>query len=187
MSNVVYSCPSIHQPKRNGLSLHQVSTHYSTMPWCSYAIVASNPYATRALHRAGIPIPAAGMIASNDVSQGKPYPAPFQAGALRCGVDPKKCMFFLSPHTSLVWNIGYWLLGLVVEDAPAGLHSGRAAGSLTLAVCTSLPRATILESEPNYIVSDLTKYAFRASLDFLLYADHFSLPQELKSMLLKNK
>jgi beta-phosphoglucomutase-like phosphatase (HAD superfamily) len=62
----------------------------------------------------------------------------------------------------------HWLLGLVVEDAPSGLHSGRAAGSLTLAVCTSLPRATILESDanPNYIVSNLTKYVFPAYRDF---------------------
>lgn len=52
------------------------------------------------------------------------------------------------------------LLGLVIEDAPSGLLSGRAAGSLTLAVCTSVPRATIIESgtNPDYIVSDLTKY-----------------------------
>ena len=139
------------------------------MPSCScYAFVASNPYATRALHRAGILIPAAGIIASNDVSQGKPYPAPFLAGALRCDVDPKKCMFFALSESCLK----YWLLGLVVEDAPAGLQSGRAAGSLTLVVCTSLPRASVLESGPNYIVSDLTKYVFPASRDFLYAADH---------------
>jgi len=115
----------------------KLSSHPSTTTKWSVVTSASNPYATRALHRAGILIPAAGIIASNDVSQGKPYPAPFLAGALRCDVDPKKC--------------------LVVEDAPAGLQSGRAAGSLTLAVCTSLPRASVLESGPNYIVSDLTK------------------------------
>ena len=156
------------------------------MPSCScYDIVASNPYATRALQRAGILLPAAGIIASNDVSEGKPYPAPFLAGALRCDVDPKKCMSFpLSAYKSC---LKHWLLGLVVEDAPAGLKSGRAAGSLTLAVCTSLPRATILESDPNYIVSNLTKYVFLACRDFLLYADHRLLPQGLKSMLLKKK
>ena len=76
----------------------------------------------------------------------------------------------------------------MIEDAPSGLRSGRAAGSHTLAVCTSLPRATLLECDanPNYIVSDLTKYVFPASRDFPLYADR-SFPQELKSMLLKKK
>jgi len=119
----------------------ELSSHPSTKTKWAVVTSASNSspnlYATRALQRAGIFIPAVGIVASNDVSQGKPYPDPFLAGALRCGVDPKKC--------------------LVVEDAPSGLHSGRAAGSLTLAVCTSLPRATILGSDPNYVVSDLTK------------------------------
>jgi beta-phosphoglucomutase-like phosphatase (HAD superfamily) len=50
-------------------------------------------------------------------------------------------------------------LGLVVEDAISGLKSGHAAGALTLAVCTSTPRQTILDSDanPDYIVTDLTK------------------------------
>jgi beta-phosphoglucomutase-like phosphatase (HAD superfamily) len=49
--------------------------------------------------------------------------------------------------------------GLVVEDAISGLKSGHAAGALTLAVCTSTPRQTILDSDanPDYIVTDLTK------------------------------
>jgi beta-phosphoglucomutase-like phosphatase (HAD superfamily) len=59
-----------------------------------FTIVASNHYAPRALHRAGVPIPVLGITASNDVSQGKPHPAPYLAGALRCGVDPKKCKVF---------------------------------------------------------------------------------------------
>jgi len=60
-----------------------------------------------------------------------------------CGVDPTKC--------------------LVIEDAIAGLKSGRAAGALTLAVCTSNPRQTILDSnvDPHYIVTDLTKVSAR--------------------------
>jgi len=60
----------------------------------------------------------------------------------------------------------YWFLGLVVEDAISGLYSGREAGSLTLAVCTSTPRATITKSgaNPDYVVADLTKYVFSATL-----------------------
>lgn len=82
----------------------------------------------------------------------------------------------------------HWLLGLVVEDAPSGLQSGRAAGSLTLAVCTSLPRATLKsDANPDYIVSNLTKYVFPASRDLAQYPDHRSFPQGLKSMLLKKK
>jgi len=51
------------------------------------------------------------------------------------------------------------LLGLVVEDAISGLKSGRAAGSKTLAVCTSTARNVIVESNanPDFIVENLTK------------------------------
>ena len=62
----------------------------------------------------------------------------------------------------------FYAPGLVVEDAIAGLKSGRAAGARTLAVCTSTPRQTILDSDanPDYIVEDLTRYdvCCRASL-----------------------
>jgi len=117
----------------------KLSSHPSSNTKWAIVTSASSRHAPRALHRAGLPIPASGIIASNDVSRGKPHPDPYLAGALRCVVDPKKC--------------------LVVEDAPSGLRAGRAAGSLTLAVCTSVPRATIVESgaDPSYIVSDLTK------------------------------
>ena len=46
--------------------------------------------------------------------RGKPDPEPFLLAARRLGVDPRRC--------------------LVVEDAPAGLAAGRAAGATTLAV-----------------------------------------------------
>jgi beta-phosphoglucomutase-like phosphatase (HAD superfamily) len=54
----------------------------------------------------------------------------------------------------------------VVEDAIAGLKSGRAAGATTLAVCTSTPRQTIVDSDadPHYIVTDLTQYVFASSI-----------------------
>jgi beta-phosphoglucomutase-like phosphatase (HAD superfamily) len=52
---------------------------------------ASNGYAPRALERAGISVPRAGLVTSDDVIQGKPHPAPYLAGAAKCGVDPTKC------------------------------------------------------------------------------------------------
>lgn len=140
-----------------------------------YPFLASNRYAPQALRRSGVPAPALGIITSNDVSQGKPHPAPYVAGALRCGVDPKKCMSFPSLQQILFEML---VLGLVVEDAISGLHSGRAAGSLTLAVCTSTPRATIVESgaNPDYVVTDLTKYVFLAISLVSLCTDHRSIP-----------
>lgn len=45
----------------------------------------------------------------------------------------------------------------MVEDAVSGLKAGRAAGAKVLGVCTSSPRATVEEGEPDFIVEDLTK------------------------------
>jgi sugar-phosphatase len=57
------------------------------------------------------------VVTASDVPVGKPDPAPYLLAARRLGVDPARC--------------------LVVEDAPAGLESGRAAGAATLAVVTT--------------------------------------------------
>ncbi|GII98412.1 sugar-phosphatase [Sediminihabitans luteus] len=62
---------------------------------------------------AGVPVPRV-FVTADDVSRGKPDPEPFARAASLLGVDPARC--------------------LVVEDAPAGLLSGRAAGAATLAV-----------------------------------------------------
>ena len=87
----------------------------AALPAGRKAIVTS---CTRAL--AQVRIAAAGItppdvvITADDVSRGKPDPEPFALAAERLGFAPQRC--------------------LVVEDAPAGLASGRAAGCATLAV-----------------------------------------------------
>ncbi|KAF9569814.1 HAD-like protein [Agrocybe pediades] len=116
---------------------------------CNWTIVtsASNKYAPPALERSGVPLPSKGIITSNDVSAGKPHPDPYLSGAQLCSVDPKNC--------------------LVVEDAISGLKSGRAAGSRTLAVCTSTARNVLIESDakPDFIVDNLTKVTVQVTED----------------------
>lgn len=46
--------------------------------------------------------------------------------------------------------------GLVVEDAPAGIQSGKAAGCQTLAVTTSHSRERMVASRADYLVEDLS-------------------------------
>jgi glycerol-1-phosphatase len=79
------------------------------------------------------------IVTSEDVPRGKPAPDPYLEGAKRCNVDPARV--------------------LVVEDAPSGIRSGRAAGAKTLAVLTSHSNEEMLASgaEPHYIVKDLTQ------------------------------
>ena len=68
------------------------------------------------------------VVTASDVTHGKPAPDPFLLPAERLGVDPRDC--------------------LVVEDAPAGLAAGTAAGCATLAVTTTTPREDLL-ADPN--------------------------------------
>ena len=79
------------------------------------------------------------IVTANDISRGKPDPQPYLIAADRLRVDPARC--------------------LVVEDAPAGLRSGRAAGAATVAVVTT---STVEELEPlaDLVVDDLSKLTF---------------------------
>ncbi|KAF8167852.1 HAD-like domain-containing protein [Crassisporium funariophilum] len=119
--------------------ISQLSSQTSSRGKWTIVTSASNKYAPRALDRAGVPMPLLGLITSNDVLEGKPHPGPYLAGAQLCGVEAKNC--------------------LVIEDAISGLKSGHAAGALTLAVCTSTPHITIVDSgvNPDYTVTDLTQ------------------------------
>lgn len=90
------------------------------------------------LEAAGLVAPEA-VVTANDISRGKPDPEPYLLAARRMGVDPARC--------------------LVVEDAPAGLESGRAAGAATLAVVTT---STEEELSPlaDLVVPDLAAVEF---------------------------
>ena len=81
---------------------------------------------------AGIPVPAV-LVTVDDVVRGKPDPEPFLTAASILRVDPSRC--------------------LVVEDAPAGLAAGRAAGMTTLAVTTTHASADL---DADMVVGDLS-------------------------------
>lgn len=78
---------------------------------------ASRELALVRLSLAGLPAPDV-MITAEDVVRGKPDPEGYERAARRLGVAPGRC--------------------LVVEDAPAGLRAGQAAGARVLAVATTL-------------------------------------------------
>jgi mannitol-1-/sugar-/sorbitol-6-phosphatase len=68
------------------------------------------------LRAAGLPEPPA-LVTAEAVARGKPSPDPYLAGAAALGLDARDC--------------------LVVEDAPAGVAAGRAAGATVWAVTTT--------------------------------------------------
>lgn len=82
---------------------------------------------------AGVPLPEV-VVTASDVSVGKPDPAGYLRAARRLGADPRACV--------------------VIEDAPAGIAAGRAAGATVVAVTGSHDRAELTEAD--LIVPDLT-------------------------------
>jgi mannitol-1-/sugar-/sorbitol-6-phosphatase len=78
----------------------------------------STELATARLRGAGLEPPEA-MITADSITRGKPDPEPFLLGAEALGVDPSRC--------------------LVLEDAPPGIESGRAAGMPVVAFRTTHP------------------------------------------------
>lgn len=81
----------------------------------------------------GLPIPDV-LVSAEAVSAGKPDPEGYLKAAAALGRDPRRC--------------------LVVEDAPAGIEAGRAAGAQVLAVATSHPAADLTSAD--VVVPDLT-------------------------------
>jgi len=114
----------------------------SKLPHPSWAICtsATRAYASKALKAAGITPPEI-FVASEDVERGKPAPDPYLLGAKLLNIDPAKC--------------------LVIEDAPAGVRSGKAAGAKTLGLITSHTKEQVSGAEPDWIVQDLSSVSMK--------------------------
>ncbi|NDU73529.1 HAD-IA family hydrolase [Actinomadura sp. DSM 109109] len=74
------------------------------------------------------------VVTAEDVPDGKPDPSGYLQAARRLGVDPSACV--------------------VVEDAPAGIAAGRAAGATVVALVTSHPLEAL--GEAHHVVQDLS-------------------------------
>jgi sugar-phosphatase len=114
------------------------------LPSDRWAIVTS---CTREL--AGVRIAAAGLpnpkhlVTATDVKHGKPDPEPYLKGAQILGVPAGDC--------------------IVIEDAPAGVRAGRAAGARVIAVRTTAKDAELSLVGAGWIVDDLS--SIRAELN----------------------
>lgn len=85
------------------------------------------------LETAGLPVPQT-LIGAEDVSVGKPNPQGYLKAAAALGVEAQDCV--------------------VVEDSPAGISAGRAAGARVLAVTTSHDPAELVGAD--VVVTDLS-------------------------------
>lgn len=81
----------------------------------------------------GIPVPDR-MVTAESVSEGKPSPAPFLAGAALLGFKPEECVVF--------------------EDSASGVKAGRAAGCTVIG--TTFSHSVEDLEAADYLVTDLT-------------------------------
>ena len=95
------------------------------LPVVAIATSCAMPLARARLAAAGLVAPPV-LVTSDQVAHGKPAPDPYLLAADRLGVDPTAC--------------------LVVEDAPAGVAAGRAAGMTVWAVTTTHGPAELHEA-----------------------------------------
>ena len=89
-----------------------------SIPDGRWGVVTSGtrPLATNRLQYCGLPVPEV-LVTSDDVTNGKPHPEPYLKGAERLGLRPEEC--------------------LVIEDAPAGIQSGRAGGMKVIGLAST--------------------------------------------------
>jgi sugar-phosphatase len=81
----------------------------------------------------GLPVPER-IVTAETVTEGKPHPAPFLAGAALLGFSPQQCVVF--------------------EDSASGVKAARAAGCTVVATTFSHPVDSL--EEANYLVEDVT-------------------------------
>jgi sugar-phosphatase len=67
------------------------------------------------------------MISASDINKGKPAPEPYLKAAAALNYSPRDCV--------------------VIEDAPAGVLSGKAAGMRVIAVPTTYPIAKLKDAD----------------------------------------
>lgn len=90
------------------------------------------------LRAAGIPV-LHNMITSGDIKRGKPDPEPYLKAAARLGFPASKCV--------------------VVEDAIAGVRSGKAARARVIALPTSTDRVQLEKAGADWVVRDCSDIA----------------------------
>jgi len=90
------------------------------------------------LRKAGLPIPA-NLITASDISHGKPHPEPYLTAASVLGFPATAC--------------------IVIEDVPAGIQSGKAAGARVIGFPTTVPAAALIAAGADWVAKDCSEIA----------------------------
>jgi sugar-phosphatase len=110
----------------------------SSLPPDKWAIVTSStrPLAEVRLRTAGLPQPGL-FLTSTDIVNGKPHPDPYAKAAARLGLSAAQCV--------------------VVEDVPAGIRAGKAAGSRVIACRTTVGEAELKHAGADWVVDNCSQ------------------------------
>ena len=108
----------------------------SQVPPDRFAVVTSavRELAEVRLRAAGILPLVRHMVTASEIQRGKPDPEPYLKGAAALGLPPANC--------------------IVIEDAPSGVRSGKAAGCRVLAIRTTIHDPELFASGADWIVND---------------------------------
>ena len=107
----------------------------AALPQDRWTIVTSctRPLAEVRIKAAGLPLPKT-MITSNDITHGKPHPEPYLKAASILGFSSSEC--------------------IVLEDVPAGVRSGKAAGAKVIAFTTTAKEPALREAGADWILKN---------------------------------
>jgi len=112
-----------------------------SLPLDRWAIVTSctKKLAHVRIRAAGLPEPRF-IVTASDIKKGKPDPEPYAKGAKALSLAQKDC--------------------IVIEDAPAGIRSGKAAGARVIALQTTENNERLHAAGADYIVKDCSALKF---------------------------
>jgi len=105
----------------------------SSLPPAGWTIVTSctRPLAEARIRAAALPTPEH-LVSADEITRGKPDPEPYWKAATLLGFPAKDCV--------------------VVEDVPAGIQAGRAAGAPVIAVRTTAADQELADAGASWIV-----------------------------------
>jgi mannitol-1-/sugar-/sorbitol-6-phosphatase len=105
------------------------------LPPDRWTIVTSSTrnLATVRLRAAGLPIPKK-FITATDIVHGKPHPEPYSKAAVLLGFSPTDC--------------------IVIEDVPAGVQAGKAAGARVVGFTTTVSGEELVRAGANWVAEN---------------------------------
>jgi mannitol-1-/sugar-/sorbitol-6-phosphatase len=106
----------------------------ASLPADRWTIVTSctRPLAEVRIRATGLPLPKK-LITSNDIVHGKPHPDPYLKGASVLGFPAEEC--------------------IVLEDVPAGVRSGKAAGARVIAFKTTVLEPVLHQAGADWVLN----------------------------------